>query len=254
MLPITPFASILPQADTAVLYIHGILGTPEHFHAFFPLAKQFSQYSILLDGHGGNAKDFAKTSMAKWKSQVDSKIKELLATHKYIILVAHSMGTLFAISASIRYAVRVKGIFLMNVPLKVRIKPSLFGNCWKVFWNKARPEDVQAIAAQKAYGIGCDCKIWRYLGWIPRYLELFREIRTVRQQISSISVPCLVFLSTQDEMVSISSADFWGEYPYVELNKIPESTHFYYSPQDMDLMLHKFSTFISDCVGAGTAQ
>lgn len=111
MLPIQPFISIRPTADTAVLYIHGILGTPQHFCQFFPLAAQYSQYSLLLDGHGGDAKVFASTSMARWKTQVDNQIKELLKTHQSILLVAHSMGTLFAISSSIRYARQVKGIF-----------------------------------------------------------------------------------------------------------------------------------------------
>ena len=57
---IRPIDIPVPGARTAILYIHGILGTPDHFRDFFPLVSGCSQHSILLDGHGGNAGDFRK--------------------------------------------------------------------------------------------------------------------------------------------------------------------------------------------------
>lgn len=233
-----------PETDTAILYVHGILGTPLHFRDFFPLAEGYSQCSLLLDGHGGDAKDFAKTSMKKWKAQVDGKVEELLQTHRHLILVAHSMGTLFAISAAIRYAERVKGIFLIDAPLSIRLRPSLAVNCWKVFWNRVKPDDIHALAAQQAYGIGNDYKIWRYLGWIPRYLELFCEIHEVKQQVSKISIPCVAFQSKQDEMVGRSAVTRLQENPKIQVHVMPNSTHFYYAPEDLAWMLQTFSQFL----------
>lgn len=233
-----------PEADTAILYVHGILGTPLHFQDFFPLAERYSQCSLLLDGHGGDARDFSKTNMKKWKAQVDAKVQELLQSHRHLILVAHSMGTLFAISASIRYAEQVKGIFLVDVPLCIRVRPSLVVNCWKVFWNRVKPDDVQALAAQQAYGIGTDYKVWRYLGWVPRYLELFREIHGVKQKVPQITVPCVALQSRQDEMVSRSAAELLRENPDIQVHEMPNSTHFYYAPEDLEQMLQCFSQFL----------
>lgn len=233
-----------PESDTVILYVHGILGTPTQFRDFFPLAERYSQCSLQLDGHGSDAKAFAKTSMKKWKRQVNGKIEELLQSHRYVILVAHSMGTLFAISASIRYAERVKGIFLVDVPLKIRIRPSLAVNCWKVFWNRIKPDDLHALAAQRSYGIGTDYKVWRYLGWIPRYLELFREIHRVKEQVSDITVPCVAFQSQQDEMVSRTAVTLLQKNPELQVHEMPNSTHFYYAPEDSAQMLQAFSQFL----------
>ena len=67
------YIRIVDHADTAVLFIHGIVGTPNHFHAFIPLVPEhISVCNLLLDGHGGSVKDFSHTSMRKWVVQVDS--------------------------------------------------------------------------------------------------------------------------------------------------------------------------------------
>lgn len=233
-----------PEADTAILYVHGILGTPMQFRDFFPLAERYSQCSLQLDGHGGDAGTFSKTSMKKWKAQVNAKVAQLLQTHRSLILVAHSMGTLFAISASIREPERIKGLFLVDVPLQIRLKPSLAGNCWKVFWDCVKPDDVHAVAAKQAYGIGKDYKVWRYLGWIPRYLELFREIRSVKEQVNEITVPCVVFQSAQDEMVGRDAATLLQRNPGLKVYEMPNSTHFYYAPEDRTKMLRCFTQLL----------
>ena len=44
----------IPGAKTAVLMIHGIVGTPEHFAMLYPyVPEDWSIYSIRLAGHGG---------------------------------------------------------------------------------------------------------------------------------------------------------------------------------------------------------
>ena len=68
------YIRIVPGADTGVLFIHGIAGTPEHFTKLIPLVQMvpesYSVYNLLLDGHGKTAKDFGKSSMKIWKRQV----------------------------------------------------------------------------------------------------------------------------------------------------------------------------------------
>ena len=69
------YINIQEDATTAILYIHGIVGTPNHFNDFMPLIpKTFSVYNLLLDGHGKGVKDFSKTSMETWETQVASAV------------------------------------------------------------------------------------------------------------------------------------------------------------------------------------
>ena len=238
------YEKILPHANTAILYIHGILGTPLHFRDFFPLADHCSQYSILLAGHGGEARDFSRASMGIWKQQVHSKILELLDTHRDLLIVAHSMGTLFAISEALAFPDRVKGLFLLAAPLKVAVRPVLAVNCWKVFWGTVSPGDSVALAAQRAYGIRQDFRIWRYLGWAPRYIELFREIRRVRSQLCHLTVPVIAYQSSLDEMVSPKAARLLQAVPSAQVEVLNHATHFYYDPQELTSILNRFSEFV----------
>ena len=55
---------IVDGSNTAILFIHGIIGTPDQFNDLIPFVrKDISIYNILLDGHGKGVRDFASTSM-----------------------------------------------------------------------------------------------------------------------------------------------------------------------------------------------
>ena len=83
---------------TAILMIHGIAGTPDHFRDLVPLIPEgWSVYNILLEGHGKEVRDFGAASMKKWKAQVAARLEEIREKHDRIIIVTHSMGGLFAI-------------------------------------------------------------------------------------------------------------------------------------------------------------
>lgn len=115
------YIHIVKEAKTAVLFVHGILGTPAHFEFLsHTLPKDISVYNMLLKGHGGSPKEFSKASMLKWRQQVDDAAKMLLSSHQRLIICAHSMGTLFGIQQAIKNP--DISLFLMNPPLVIRPK------------------------------------------------------------------------------------------------------------------------------------
>ncbi len=119
---------IAEDAETAILFIHGIVGTPNHFGAFVEhIPDNVSVYNMLLDGHGKGVEDFGNTSMEKWEEQVENAVEELARIHEEIYIVAHSMGTLFAIEQAIK-SKKVTKLFLLAVPLKLFIKPRMITN------------------------------------------------------------------------------------------------------------------------------
>lgn len=231
------------KADTAVLFIHGILGIPDYFAPFWPLVPgDWSVCNMLLKGHGGSVRDFSAASMDEWKQQVEKTLQALLESHERIVIVAHSMGTLFAIQQALEKP--VAALFLIHVPLKVRIRPELFRISWKVFWGTVRPDDKWALAAERAYGMERDWHILRYLGWIPRYLELFSEIRRTGKMAHRLAVPCQAYLSVLDEMVSPKAGRVFAGNPYVTLTMLEESGHFYCSPEAWKLLLDDFRLLV----------
>lgn len=232
------------EPNCAILFVHGILGTPEHFEPFLPLVpKNLHICNLLLKGHGAGVKDFSRASMAQWKQQVHEALQALRQKYNKVFIAAHSMGTLFAIQEAI--AEPVTALFLLNVPLKVRLRPELLKTSWKVFRGDIDPNDPWIVAADKAYGIEKDPHVLRYLGWIPRYLELFAEIRKTRKMLHKLASPCMVYLSTQDEMVSPKTCKAFEGLDCVTLKVLPGSGHNYYCPKDLLLLQEDFQNMLT---------
>ena len=240
------YTRIVPGSRVAVLCIHGVVGTPAHFKDMVPLVPvDWSVCNMLLEGHGKGVRDFSAASMDKWKAQVAQKVEELTATHEQLYIVAHSMGCLFAIREGVKYPDRIRGLFLMAAPLRLWIRPLMVQNVCKVFFNRVRPEDTLAIASRDAYGVESDYRVWRYLGWIPRYLELFGEIRRTRRLIPALRVPCYVFQSKHDEMVSLAACRLFADNPHVTVTVLENSYHYYYEPADYAHLLTRFQELVS---------
>lgn len=234
---------IINGSDSAVLFIHGILGTPDHFNFLLPsVPDDWSYVNMWLDGHGGSVSDFSNTSMKKWKHQVGDEVESLLSSHKRLVIVAHSMGTLFAIREAVER--EISALFLLNTPMTIRPTFRMMKTSWKVF-RKDTENDKLAVAAKEAYGIEDDSNILRYIGWIPRYLELFSEISKVRELIPSVKIPTRVYLSNNDEMVSLKSENYFSSNSFIKVRRLAESGHYYYSPDDITLLRNDFKEFIN---------
>lgn len=238
------YKRIAEYPDKAILFIHGILGTPNHFAPFMELVPQsFSVYNILLDGHGKKATDFSKTSMEKWENQVSTAVNELAELHNEIYIVAHSLGCLLAIEQAVKN-VKITKLFLLAVPLKLFLKPRMFTNSLKVYFNKLDAQNEELLAAKACYGIEDDKNPLHYLGWIPRFLELFSKIRKTREMISSVNVPCIACQSIKDEMVSRKSAKLLGQNSNISVTELENSGHYYYAKDELSLIKEKFVEFL----------
>lgn len=227
--------------ETVILFIHGILGTPNHFRDFVKMVPaQYSVHNILLDGHGGTVREFSKSSASLWENRVLEKIKYLSKRYDNIIIVAHSLGTLLAIDAGIHFPDKVKQLFLIAVPLKIAVKPSVVSTSLKVAFNWVRPADDIAMAAKTAYSIEPTKRLYEYLGWAPRFYELFREAKRARSIASLLTVPTVVFQSQKDELVSMKSCRYLCGNSQISIRVMPNSRHYYYDKTDYETMLNHF--------------
>lgn len=220
----------IPGSDTVVLCIHGILGTPDQFLPLIPqIPTNWSVYNILLDGHGQTVQDFSHSSMTKWKIQVQRTLTHLSARYPKIIIIAHSMGTLFAMQAAAAGYKKIKALFLIDTPLVPMLRPNCVKKSLEIVWDMI-PDNDEVCKAQKAsFSISPSKKVWLYLGWIPRYLELFYEIGVTRKCISDIKIPCRVFLSQKDELVSLHSYRYLKGNRKIKVSILEGATHFYFT-------------------------
>lgn len=244
-MPHREFRRIVPHADTAVLFFHGIVGTPRHFDDLIALLPPtVSVHNLLLTGHGGSARDFARTSMVEWEAQVENAITALAETHQHIYIVAHSMGALLSIEAALRHK-EIEKLFLLAVPLRIALTPAMARNSWKVYRGNIPENDHAALAAQRCCGVAQTKNPLPYLGWIPRFLELFSKIRTVRKLLTQLTTPCLAVQSMQDELVSPRAMEELRRSHHVTVLPLPHSGHYYYPPADLAALHRAFCEFIN---------
>ena len=240
------YKRIVPEAETAVLFIHGIAGTPNHFKDFLPLVpKEFSVYNLLLDGHGGKTEDFSKTSMKKWENQVDFTVSDLLKTHEKIIIVAHSLGTLLAIEQAVKEK-RIEKLFLLAVPIKLFVKPVALFSAFRIYLGNVPESNEKLVAMKNCCGIELSKNLLKYLGWIPRFLELFGKIGETRKIIGNLKTDCMIFQSLGDELVSKKSIKYLEEKTSASINVLEKSGHYYYEKNDFDYLLGELRKFICE--------
>lgn len=236
------YIHMVDSSDTAVLMIHGIVGTPDQFRPVLDLIPEdWSVMNLLLDGHGKGVKEFGASSMDKWKKQVSGRLDELLAKHRRVLIVAHSMGTLFAIQAAVRYPERVAGLFLLNVPMRIHLPPRTVLACLKNAFGLVKETDGSAWAMKQGCGVQLSPYLWQYISWIPRFVELLREIRKTRTLLPQLAVPALAFHSRMDELVSNRSCKDLQGHDCIRTVLLENSGHFGYGEADLALLREELS-------------
>ncbi len=223
-------------SEKALFFVHGFLSSTEHFDRFIEvLPENVSIFNILLPGHGGKVRDFAKTSMTEWKSAVREMAEHICKQYKDVYIIAHSMGSFFAMEAAIKHCDRVRGILLLQPALKIWVKPEATLNTVKAFFNFFGNEEVSK-AYRASHSISLSLRFWEYIGWLPRYFELLKESHIARESIKQVSVPCTVCQSKKDELVSIKTLKYIPHKENMTVHILEKSAHFFYNKQDEKFM------------------
>lgn len=241
------YRRIVPGAETAVLMIHGIVGTPHHFDDLIPLIPEnWSVVNLLLEGHGQGAVEFGAASMDQWKGQVSRELDAMLACHEKVLIVGHSMGTLFAIQSAIDCPERVVGLFLQAVPLRPYVHPKMTLASAKVLFDVGVEEDPLAQALEKDSSVEVDWRLWEFIGWPIRFVELLAECERIRRVLPQLQVRTVVIQSLRDELVSDISVRDLEANPSIRVVKMEQAGHFGYEGEEQERMLKEFRELIAD--------
>jgi len=227
--------------ELAFLFIHGIVGTPDHFNSIIDIIpREYSIYNILLDGHGKKIEDFANTSMKKWEEQIETIIEYLFSKYEKIIIIGHSMGTLFAIDIASRFPKKVEKLFLLAVPLTVFVKPVAVKSSIKAAFDKVDDNDELVIAMKNGAGVELEPKLWKYVSWAPRFIELLLKIKDTDKILNELKVPTIAIQSKKDELVTEKCFETLWLHPYIEAFMLKNSGHYYYCDKDLKIILKLF--------------
>ncbi|MDV4152083.1 alpha/beta hydrolase [Clostridium sp. AL.422] len=238
------YISHVNNSRTVVVFIHGILEGPNQFNDFIEIIdNKISVVNLLLPGHGGSGKDFRNSNMTEWKSYIYNIIVDLEMSYENIFIVGHSMGALLAVDASLNYPKKIKGLFLLAIPICIHLQLTGVINSIKVAFNLVRKNDLIALAAKKVYSITTK-NILTFLTWIPRYIELFKEANNTKNRISKIDILLIIYQSNEDEFVSNRTLNYINNNDNIELHILKKSKHFYYCDEERKIILNSFVNFI----------
>ena len=244
---------IIPGAKNAVLFLHGIVGSPNHFRQVLPLEKlipeDWSLINVCYPGHGGTVRDFGKSGMDQWRDHAIAAFLKLAEEHEKLFVVGHSMGTLFAMQLALEFPEKTAGLFLLNVPMRPWMRPACMKNCLRLAFNRIREDHHLEASFKKACGLTTTPLLWRYIPWIPRILELFVEIRGTEKTMGHLNVPCVAWQSRKDDLVRNRSASVLRKIGVMEVHELPDSTHFYYAPGDQMRLCEAFENEIKKISG-----
>lgn len=230
-----PIIKEVEGSKTAFIFVHGILSGPHYFQRFLPMVPEnCSVYNILLSGHGGSVQGFSQSSMIVWQKQVNEVFARAAAKHEKLFVVAHSMGTLLSYQAAKRYPKQIAQLFYMAVPLVPRVGKRSLDASYKIVAKRVSHHDHWTIAAQDVYSIDIDRRLWLYLGWLPRFLELFKKMDKTNHILANNRLPVIAFQSRLDELVSGLAVEMLKQKPHVTCYLLPDSGHQYYPPKDWE--------------------
>ena len=239
------YRRILPGAEIAVLLIHGIVGTPHHFDNLLPLIPEdWSVVNLLLEGHGQGAAEFGAASMDRWKAQVSRELDGLLAFHERVLIVGHSMGTLFAIQSAIDCPEKIAGLFLQAVPLRPYVHPKMTVASARLLLDVGVEGDPLARALERDSGVELDWRLWEYAFWPVRFVELLAECERVRRVVDQLKVPTVALQSCRDELVSDLSIRDLEKNENIRVIPMENSGHFGYEGEELETMLKEFESLI----------
>jgi esterase/lipase len=197
--------------------------------------------NLLLDGHGGAVSDFSKATMRRWKEQVWEAFSQLRGEHEKVAVVGHSMGALFALQLAIEFPENVSFLLLIGAAIRPWVTLRGIACCTRATFGIAREDHPVEMAIVSAGGIQLTKKLWQYISWAPNMLALLREARYTEKLLSGLKTKSVVFQSVKDEMVSNTSGRLLEKVPFVSLTNLENSTHFYYTEEDVSKIITAFA-------------
>lgn len=250
----SPFIHSRPNADVAIIMIHGILGTPRHFDWLIPAVPEECHISsILLPGHGGSVQDFSRSNMSQWKEAVEHAIASVEKPGRKIILVGHSLGSLLALNAAIRHE-SICGMLLLNVPFSPQVRFRLIGRSLRAIMGRSNLDDPKEAQYLRSCGTAIEPGFWKYLSWIPNYLSLLKLCKTSRPIPKALTIPCCAYLGGADDLVHPRSAKWLQGCHSINVRFFPHGSHFGYSQPEQEQITNDLKQLLSDLTEKNQAR
>jgi len=200
----TPLFQDSGHAETLVVFVHGLIGSPGQFGSLIEaaLGKGCAIAAPLLPGHGGPWKGFARCGVEEWETHLQNELDQYIGKYENVLIVGHSMGGLLGLNASLARKNNIQGVFLLASPMKANCKPwALWAKMKLLVYPMTHPIKKTYWEAKSIPKIAVSLRWFKPLG------GLYRLMRKTRRNLPHVFVPVTIVHSQRDEMVAFKSAD-----------------------------------------------
>jgi carboxylesterase len=236
------------NAQSLVVFVHGLMGSPGQFRDLLEDAHALgcSAYAPILPGHGGTSRDFARYGLAAWEEHLQKELAKYAGAYRNIILAGHSMGGLLALNASLDPQNRVRGVFLLAAPLKLRLGPrSLYLKLRLVAFPRGHHIKTAYWQAKSLSNLALSP------GWLKPFWGFRQLMKKTLRNLPQVYEPVLAIHSRYDETVSFRSAELlYGGLQNSARKRITleKSWHAYYPPEEWQAVRTALLEFIHTCL------
>ncbi|WP_164667807.1 alpha/beta hydrolase [Virgibacillus doumboii] len=184
-----------PGNKTGVLVIHGFTGTTQSmYYLGEQLAEEgFTVFGPRLTGHGTTPEDMENASYQDWIQTVEKGLDKLKATCEAIFVAGLSMGGTLTLYLAENHP-EIKGVMPINAATHM---PELIAN-----YDSLKNTETRFVK-----GIGSDIKQEGVVELayeqtpVKSMQELIKLSEMVRENLSNVSAPAMIFSSTEDHVV-----------------------------------------------------
>lgn len=232
-----------PGNKTGVLLIHGFTGTTQSMRF---LGEQFRDagYTVMaprLAGHGTAPQDMETRTFLEWIRDVESALLELQETCTTIFVAGLSMGGTLTLYLAEKYP-KIAGIMPINAAIRM--------DEFREYYEGLAKEGKRFVS-----GIGSDVKeegvkeLAYQQSPVKSMEQLLLLMEEVREKLSVITTPALIFSSEVDHVVPPENSTYIFESIRSEdkvLIKLEHSYHVATIDHDKELIASKCLQFMKD--------
>ncbi len=230
-------------SEVGVLLLHGFTGSPSSMRG---LAQTMADagYTVelpRLSGHGTTIEDMKTTTWADWTADTRSTYEKLAARTDKVVVAGLSMGGALTVWLATQIP-DLAGIITIN-PQVQELDPAIAALVKGTL--DAGDTEIDAIGSDIAKPDIVEVA-YEETPLVP-LLSLFDGIAAMQPDLASISVPILIFTSTQDHVVEPKNSDFLASVVAGPVERVHLERSYHVATQDYDaeLIFEKSLDFVA---------
>lgn len=230
--------------EVGILLVHGFTGSPSSMRPWAEFMHQ-QGYTVRvprLPGHGTKPEDLNNVKWQEWPRKIESELRELQKSCSKIFVFGLSMGGGLTLYTTQNHQEKISGIVLVNPMIHIpHVTPTMAKILSK--FQKMRSAVGNDIKRKNVTEYAYDANP------IVGIYELTKMLKVTRANLAKVSIPTLLFHSTEDHVLPVSNTEIILEGISSKDKERVELTNSYHVAtldHDMEIIFEKSLTFVKE--------